>query len=312
MKISIITATYNSAATVRDTIESVLKQEYKDYEYLVIDGGSKDDTVEICRQWLERHSDRFIQTKQITTTINTGVPSNLNRGIRDCSGDWIKPFAGDDMLMPDAIDNYVNIVNNDIDVVVGLSQQFYKEGGDYIFNQIISPNSAMDFFFEGDATFQYKMFHRVSFVIGPCFFIRKTVFDKIGLYDERYPYFEDIPFIYKLLRAKMKMYKLNKVCVLYRINQKSLTHGNKHNFYNIGLEECSFRFRQENVNKDIKWWDIIYWQSWWIRRIQYHTIVHLANNRINKFTIYISILFNKLNLGKYRQNITFWYYNRKC
>ena len=50
MKISVITVTYNSAETVRDTMESVLKQAYKDYEYLVIDGGSKDNTVDIIKE----------------------------------------------------------------------------------------------------------------------------------------------------------------------------------------------------------------------------------------------------------------------
>ena len=47
MKISVVTVTYNSEKTVEDTIKSVLSQEYKDYEYLVVDGGSKDNTVEM-------------------------------------------------------------------------------------------------------------------------------------------------------------------------------------------------------------------------------------------------------------------------
>ena len=50
MKISIITATYNSAATIADTINSVLSQDYSDIEYLVIDGGSSDATIEIVKE----------------------------------------------------------------------------------------------------------------------------------------------------------------------------------------------------------------------------------------------------------------------
>ena len=49
MKISVITATYNSAATIRDTIESVMKQTYADIEYIIVDGGSSDETMDIVR-----------------------------------------------------------------------------------------------------------------------------------------------------------------------------------------------------------------------------------------------------------------------
>ena len=51
MKISVITATYNSAKTIRDTLKSILLQNYTDYEYIIIDGGSKDGTVDIIREY---------------------------------------------------------------------------------------------------------------------------------------------------------------------------------------------------------------------------------------------------------------------
>ena len=59
MKISIITATYNSAATVRNTIESVLRQAYCDYEYIIKDGGSKDNTLEICKEYEAKFEGRM-------------------------------------------------------------------------------------------------------------------------------------------------------------------------------------------------------------------------------------------------------------
>ena len=51
MKISIVTVTYNSASTLRDTIESVLSQTYQDIEYIIVDGLSKDNTMEIVREY---------------------------------------------------------------------------------------------------------------------------------------------------------------------------------------------------------------------------------------------------------------------
>lgn len=59
MKISVITATYNSAATLRDTMESILRQGYTDYEYIVVDGASKDATVDIIREYEPRFEGRM-------------------------------------------------------------------------------------------------------------------------------------------------------------------------------------------------------------------------------------------------------------
>ena len=59
MKISIITATFNSGRTVGDTLESVLGQDYGDYELIIKDGGSKDDTLDICRSYEERFAGRM-------------------------------------------------------------------------------------------------------------------------------------------------------------------------------------------------------------------------------------------------------------
>ena len=59
MKISIITATYNSGKTVRDTLESVLRQTFSDYEYIIKDGGSKDDTLEIVKNYAPKFGERL-------------------------------------------------------------------------------------------------------------------------------------------------------------------------------------------------------------------------------------------------------------
>ena len=59
MKISIVTAAWNSGATLRDTIESVLSQSYPDIEYIIVDGASKDNTVEIIREYEPRFNGRL-------------------------------------------------------------------------------------------------------------------------------------------------------------------------------------------------------------------------------------------------------------
>ena len=92
MKISVITVTYNSAATIRDTIDSVLKQEYSDYEYLVIDGGSKDNTVDIIKEYEPKFGGRM---KWISEK-DKGMYDGINKGIRMATGDVVGIINSDD------------------------------------------------------------------------------------------------------------------------------------------------------------------------------------------------------------------------
>lgn len=92
MKISIITVTFNSAATVRDTIESVLRQEYSDYEYLVIDGGSKDNTVDIIKEYEPKFGGRM----RWISEKDKGMYDGINKGIRMATGDVVGIINSDD------------------------------------------------------------------------------------------------------------------------------------------------------------------------------------------------------------------------
>ena len=104
MKISIVTVTFNSAATVRDTIESVLKQEYSDYEYLVIDGGSRDNTVDIIKEYESRFGGRM---KWISEK-DKGMYDGINKGIRMASGDVVGIINSDDFYHRTDIFSIIN------------------------------------------------------------------------------------------------------------------------------------------------------------------------------------------------------------
>lgn len=92
MKISIITVTFNSAATVKDTFESVLKQRYGDYEYLVIDGGSKDNTVDIIKDYELKFGGRM----KWVSEKDKGMYDGINKGIHMATGDVVGIINSDD------------------------------------------------------------------------------------------------------------------------------------------------------------------------------------------------------------------------
>lgn len=92
MKVSIITVSYNSEKTIRDTIESVLSQDYSDIEYIVIDGGSTDGTMEIVSQF-KGHISRVVSES------DRGIYDAMNKGIALAEGDVIGFLNSDDMYV---------------------------------------------------------------------------------------------------------------------------------------------------------------------------------------------------------------------
>ena len=99
MRISIITATYNSASTVADTFESVLKQTYKDIDYFVIDGGSTDGTIDIIKEYEAVFGGRmhYISEK------DRGIYDAMNKGISRCTGDVVGIRNSDDYFTSDDV-----------------------------------------------------------------------------------------------------------------------------------------------------------------------------------------------------------------
>ncbi|EPI9236201.1 glycosyltransferase, partial [Yersinia enterocolitica] len=114
MKVSIITATYNSAATITDTLLSLNNQSYLDIEYIIIDGASTDDTLTIINQ----HS-RNVST--VISEPDKGIYDALNKGISVATGDVIGFLHSDDIFAsPNVITDVVDIFNNTMcDAVYG-------------------------------------------------------------------------------------------------------------------------------------------------------------------------------------------------
>lgn len=118
MKISVVTVTFNSGETVRDTIESVLIQEYSNYEYLVIDGGSKDDTVDIIKEYEPKFGGRM---KWISER-DKGMYDGINKGIRMATGDVVGIINSDDFYHRTDIFDIINKSfeeNKDIKAIYG-------------------------------------------------------------------------------------------------------------------------------------------------------------------------------------------------
>ena len=116
MKITIVTTTYNSASTLRDTMESVLAQTHKDIEYWVIDGGSEDDTLGLIKEYEPLFDGRM---KWISEPDN-GLYDALNKGISRATGDVVGILNSDDFYTsPTVLEQVAAGFTDGVDAVYG-------------------------------------------------------------------------------------------------------------------------------------------------------------------------------------------------
>ncbi|MEO8253829.1 MAG: glycosyltransferase family 2 protein [Flavobacterium sp.] len=164
MKISIITVCYNSAVTIEKTILSVAGQSYKNIEYLIVDGNSKDNTIEI----IKKHEDKI--TKWISES-DRGLYDAMNKGIAMATGDLIGILNSDDVFNNELVLEQIAAFhkNNEIDASVGNILQ-YKEKGKILrlySSKFWSPEKL-----------------RIGFMPPhPSIFLKKELFNKFGNYE---------------------------------------------------------------------------------------------------------------------------------
>ena len=123
--ISIITATYNSAKTLNDTIQSVLRQTNKDFEYLIIDGGCTDETIDIVKSYETEFSGRL----KWVSEKDEDIYDAMNKGIKMSSGDVIGILNSDDFYTDEDVLQTVadNFLNHSVDAIYG-DIHFVREG----------------------------------------------------------------------------------------------------------------------------------------------------------------------------------------
>jgi len=201
MKISIITVCYNSEATIQDTIESVLAQTYSNIEYIIIDGASSDDTLSIINKYKDKVS-------KLVSEPDKGIYDAMNKGVQLATGDVIGILNSDDFFEDDDV----------VEAIVKCFEQNPKSDlifGDVVFvnpsrlNKIIRHYSASHF-----KTWKLRFGWMPPH---PATFIRKSAYQKTGLYSLEYKIAADYEMFIRLLMVNhFKLSYLNKVLVRMR------------------------------------------------------------------------------------------------
>lgn len=246
--VSVGILTYNSSKYIIEALESVKIQTYKKIELIVSDDCSKDNTVEICRKWLEENESRFVNTKLITVEKNTGTSANCNRRLAACKGEWLKGLAGDDALFPDCIENFINFVrhNPEAKCIVGNVRE-YKNTFDEknVIDAKFAHFNINDKILEKSAEEQFrKLLINGNSFIPPAVFINIRVMRELGGYVEKYGILEDEPFYLKLLGAGYKIYGLNKDVTKYRSSDTNVW-GSSEYLFNYKHQQIRFQWLKD-------------------------------------------------------------------
>jgi glycosyltransferase involved in cell wall biosynthesis len=183
MKISIITICLNSEEFIRETIESVLSQNYSNIEYILIDGGSNDGTVEIIQSFSNN-------IEYFSSESDNGIYSAINKGLKVATGDVIGLLHAGDLLYDDNVLSNIQLFfsKNETDLIYGHSLVFGKKR-DIVVRENISPmykNNLMKFgWFPSHQSIYFKA----------------TVFAKCGYYNENYKIAGDYEFLLRVLNV---------------------------------------------------------------------------------------------------------------
>ena len=229
MKISLITACYNSEATIRTAIDSVLSQKGVDVEYIVVDGGSKDGTVEVVEEFSRKERKgrkEGFELKWISEK-DSGMYDAINKGIKMATGDVVGILNADDVLASDdTLAHIVSAFNTDsyplapdssrIDAVYA-DIRFVKEG-----ESVEAVRGAKTVRYCSAKRWRPWMFRFAAMVPHPSFYVRRECFARLGGYSLDYRICADFELELRYLYlAKLKAVYLPECVVVMRMGGMS-------------------------------------------------------------------------------------------
>ena len=194
MKISVITISYNAEDTIEKTLKSIENQSYNNIEHIIIDGGSKDSTLEICNS--------FSHEAKIISELDNGVYDAFNKGLKLATGDVIGFLNADDTFynensIQDIVDAFSN---NETDIVYG-NLDYVNEESKVIRNWISRPYE------KGLVKKAWKPAH-------PSFYCKKEVYDRLGGYNDSFKIAGDFELCLRFLEInQVPSFYLNKKLV---------------------------------------------------------------------------------------------------
>lgn len=232
-KVSVIMSVYNNQDYLKYTIESVLNQTYKNFEFIITDDASNDKSAEIIMQYASIDSRiRVIKNKK-----NIGLTKSLNNMLEISEGKLVARIDGDDICLPDRLEKQVNIFRNNVDIGIVFSDTILI---DYQGNIICESWRPREF-----KTIQKLMFVH-NYIPHPTVMYNREIIIRNGKYNEAFRTGQDRELWLRLIENGVKFEYIRESLVMYRLNPNSVrVEKQKNNNYKIASAYISNRQKRE-------------------------------------------------------------------
>lgn len=197
--VSIITVVYNGETYIDSCLKSVANQSYKNIEHIIIDGGSTDSTISIVKN--------FPHVSKVVSEPDTGIYNAMNKGLKQASGEIIGILNCDDFYYPNTIDKVVTVFESeDCDIVYGDMNEVIELSDRCLMKKVRS---------------NIDMINQSMSIFHPTMFVKKSVYGKLGGFDEQYEIAADYEFVLRALKGNSKFFNSKQILTGFRVHGKS-------------------------------------------------------------------------------------------
>ena len=226
--VSVVAISYNQAEFITQTLDSIFDQDYANIELIICDDNSTDETVEIASNWLKRNSYRFNGTQLISNKSNIGVCRNFALGYSTATGDWIKPLACDDVLLPFAITSFVSTSQSSGSQLLFSQIQMFSEinSDKVLIGKFLTNRHKISLFSSPEKV--AKELRVQNFLPAPGSFFSKSAYVASGGIDLRFKHLDDWPLWLNFVDKGFAPKWIPEPHVLYRISNSSVSQSTTH------------------------------------------------------------------------------------
>lgn len=262
-KISIITVNFNNLNGLKKTIQSVKKQSYTNYEYIIIDGGSTDGS----KKYIEKEQNMI---SYWISEKDNGIYDGMNKGITHATGEYLLFLnSGDYFVSSETLYKVFNSQNYTEDLIIGRQYYINKKGKKSTCHMIKKEDIDDTYFWSNTLPHQAT-------------FIRRDLFSRIGRYEQNYKIIADWVFWYKSIIKNHASYKISNIFISYMEQE-----GISSNIQNCRNEMIDFLQKEKSQLNYNDWTNIIN------NTQDAYTYKRLTRNKISRYILKIILYLNK-------------------